>query len=92
MFELFVVGAGSLILGALLPRKGKKEESKKCAAAWEVKVRVDSYNDKLVWTHCQASADPRCRGGNCTAHCRDKERCKGSCIDALDKVLDEEIE
>ena len=37
--------------------------------------------DEEAGTRCTAVADRRCRGGNCTLHCRDEKRCAGVCLE-----------
>lgn len=52
----------------------------RCAHAWQEKISRYGESDRIVWTRCRALPDPRCHGGNCTAHCRKKELCGGTCL------------
>ena len=56
----------------------------RCAAVWleseriwngREYIQVEKYKGR-----CKSPADPRCGGGNCTAHCRDPARCNALCI------------
>lgn len=91
MFELVILTAAGVVLGALLPRKAKET---RCSAAWqEVQIKEKNYSTYKVnvWTRCEAIVDLRCQGGNCTFHCKEEERCNGVCVNALDKILGEDL-
>lgn len=47
-------------------------------------ARCNSAASKGSILQCGARPDPRCQGGNCTAHCR--EHCQGACLNAPAKA------
>ncbi len=81
MITMLVALVSGGIIGALFARPSEKRNQ--CGAwmdfKWEKKV-WDSDKRVLRRMRCPERCDPRCQAGSCTLHCRDSQRCNGSCL------------
>jgi len=82
----------SVFVGNIYRKTLIHNKVKRCTAHYEYERHVPGGVFTLSRVEsdiiqCPEASDPRCEGGLCSRHCRDKNRCNGYCLKAREEAL-----